>query len=198
MRGRSFFVAIAATLLLLWASVGAARAAILLATLSVEAAPAGADVLLQVEMTGREADERGSLFLVPAEALDATFPESVRCERIAGSTVLGDMTWHAAEIQFEGSSYPGFAGEARFTVPEAPLGDYYLAESREDEHTACFSFTSFAITGAPVPDTAMAGPKSPSRLVLATLLASTIGVVLRTVLPFRVRLAREGSPQDGR
>jgi hypothetical protein len=51
------------------------------------------------------------------------------------------------------------SSEARFTVPQVPAGDYYLAESRDDQYTVCFIFASFTVD-KPMPDTAMA-PHSP-------------------------------------
>jgi len=112
-------------------------------------------------MTGRLAGtEPGVLLLVPAD----TYDEPTRCEQLERATVLGDMTCREAQVEFQGSSYPGMVSEAPFTVPPVPAGDYYLAESWENPYTACFVYTSFTVTA---PDTAMARPTPPLLLVIA-------------------------------
>ena len=70
MHRRPFAIAVAAAGLLLATSAGSAFAAILLRTLSAEAAAPGAEVTLGIEMTGRQAGtEPGVLLLVSAENL---------------------------------------------------------------------------------------------------------------------------------
>ena len=168
MHRRGFAIAFAAASLLTAMSVGSASAAVVLTTLSAKAGAPGAEVTLGIEMTGRQAGtEAGVLFLVPVD----TFSEPTPCEQIDGATALGDMTWHAAQLTFEGGSYPGMASETRFTVPQTPDGAYYLAESWPDPYTRCFSYASFTVDSAlpntaTVPSGLAASPRARRRVAL--------------------------------
>jgi hypothetical protein len=160
---RQLVTAFVGAVLLLAASVGSALAAILIATLSAEAATPGAKVTLRIDMTGRAAGtEQGVLLLVPV----ASFREPTRCEQIEGAVALGDMTWRDAQVEFEGSAYPGMASETSFTVPQVSDGRYYLAESWPNQYTRCFTYASFSVNSA-LPDTATATPRPPLTTVIA-------------------------------
>lgn len=125
-RRRRVAIAFVGASVLLGTSVGNVLAAILLTTLSADAAPPGAEVTLRIDMTGRDAGtDPGVLLLVPV----ATFNEPTPCDQIQGATELGEMVWRASQVQFEGSFYPGMTTETRFTVPDVPDAQYYLAES---------------------------------------------------------------------
>ncbi len=178
---RGFAIAFAAASLLTAMSVGSASAAVVLTTLSAKAGAPGAEVTLGIEMTGRQAGtEAGVLFLVPVD----TFSEPTPCEQIDGATALGDMTWHAAQLTFEGGSYPGMASETRFTVPQTPDGAYYLAESWPDPYTRCFSYASFTVDSA-LPNTATVPSGLPPLPVLGGALLCVALVMARQLPPFR-------------
>lgn len=176
MHRRPFAIAVAAAALLLLGLAGNAFAAILLTTLSADAAPPGAQVTLGIEMTGRQPGTApGVLLLVPV----GTFDEPTPCEEIEGATVLGDTTWQASSVGLGGSTYPGMASETHFVVPQVPDGAYYLAETWADPYTRCFSFASFAVDSS-LPDTAVPPPSTmPFLPAVAGALVLVAGVVTR-------------------
>jgi len=136
-------------------SAGIALGAVQRAILSVEEAPGGAEVTIQVATTARGAQTRpGTLIIVPTAAFDAS-PSALQCEEIAGSAVVGEMTWQAGPVAFGDGVYDGFIGDAVFTVPDVPAGSYYLAESIAARGTGCHVFAAFDVTPGQLPDTAM-------------------------------------------
>lgn len=170
MNRRSLTAGVAASLVALATTAGVTLAAVQRATLSVEAGPPGTEVTLRVEMTARIAGtNEGLLLLVPVAAFEAA-PEAARCEAIDGSTKLAAMAWNAATVEFSGTSYAGLVGEAIFTVPDVPVGAYFLAESIDATGTGCHTFAAFSVTAAGLPDTAMADDKNVAAVGLALLL----------------------------
>lgn len=154
MHRRRGALALVAAGLLTAMKVARASAAVVIPTLSTKAAPPGAKVTLDVRMTGRQAGtETGVLFLVPVN----TYSERTPCDQIAGAVALGDMTWHAVELTFEGGTVSGMASQTRFTVPHVPDGAYYLAEGWP---SACFSYTPFTVDST-LPNTATMPPRLP-------------------------------------
>ena len=170
-----------ASILLLLASATSALAAFQNVRLSATSAPVGTEITGRIEISARgSTDDPSALFLVPQAALDAD--ASAQCDDMTGATTVGQLAWDEATIVFEGrgASYPGFVADVTFTVPDVPLGIYYLAESIESEGTGCFWFTQFGV-GVELPDTATEGPSSfPVAGVLLTAVAVlSIGLVRR-------------------
>jgi hypothetical protein len=166
-------------------AVGPSLAAVQRATLSLEAARPGDRVTLHVEATARLAGtDDGFLILVPEGALEQA-EEASHCEDIEGATLLGEMTWQAAMVEFAGVSYPGFVGDAQFIVPQVPDGAYYLAESIEATGTGCHVFASFTVNTSLVGDTAIrprGAPITPAAAA-AVLVALAIGAFRRVTRP---------------
>jgi hypothetical protein len=178
-------VGLVAGTLVAMVAVESSLAAVQRATLSLEAARPGDHVTLHVEATARFAGtDAGFLILVPEGALERA-AEATHCEDIDGATALGEMTWQAAMVEFAGVSYPGFVGDAQFTVPQVPDGAYNLAESIEATGTGCHVFASFTVTTSPLGDTAMEPPGAPitPTVVAAALVALAIGALRRVSRP---------------
>lgn len=154
MHRHSFMAGIVVSLAAFALTATVALAAVQRATLSVAAAPPGAEVTLRVDTTARIArTDEGLLLLVPVADFEAA-AAAARCEAIDGSTELAAMAWRAETVEFSGTSYPGFVGEATFIVPEVPAGTYSLAESSDARGTGCHIFAAFSVTAAALPDTA--------------------------------------------
>lgn len=152
---RSATTALFAAALLLAVSVGTALAAFQTVTLSAPAAPVGASVTVNVEISVRTGGYPTSeLYLVAQDAFEQS-PSDAFCGQIAGAIMVGDLSWQEATIEFQGQQYAGFVGEGGFTVPNTALGAYYLTESFDSEHAGpgCHRFTGFAVTSTSVPDT---------------------------------------------
>jgi hypothetical protein len=145
--------------------------------LSVTSAAVGDDVSVRIEISEREGTSNPSeLLLVDKVTFDASHG-APHCEEMEGASVVGEMTWQAATIEFQGASYPGFVGTGAFTVPDIPIGTYVLAETRIGiEGTGCHPFTSFNVG---IPDTAMSEPTSggAAAFVLLIVMAVAFGFV---------------------
>jgi hypothetical protein len=181
MRRRSAVIIVGLAALLLAGPVGYALGAILLHSLSREAAPPGATVTLTIRMTGRAAGtDPGVLVLVP----QGTYDEPSPCPRVDPSIAVADLEWHRTQLKFDGESYPGMESQTTFTVPDVMDGAYYLAETWPDQYTRCFTYASFTVDST-LPDSAMAPPRVPFVLLglMVLLGGSLLGkrVVARTV-----------------
>ena len=154
-RSRPIAAAVSAALLIGAMATGVVLGAVQRATLTVQAAPAGTTVTLNVETTTRlDGSRPGTLVIVPAHALDIS-PSGLDCDEIAGSVALGEMSWHTAAVAFGEGVYDGFVGTATFTVPAVPPGQYYLGETIAVLGNRCHTFAAFEVSTGQLPDTAM-------------------------------------------
>jgi hypothetical protein len=151
---RSLAVALLAAVGVLSVPAAPALAAFQVVTLSAHHGPAGAAIAMHVEISVRLGSSPSVLWLIGEQAIDGS-PQSSRCEDRPGATAVGELTWEASSVDFQGVEYPGFVAETWFTVPQVPPGPYVLAESISVESTGCHSFTSFEVTTGALPDTAM-------------------------------------------
>jgi hypothetical protein len=137
-------------------SVGAAHAlaAFQVVTLSAAAGPVGTPIAMHVEISGLLGSSPSVLWLIGEEAFEGS-PESSHCEDRPGAIAVGELTWEAAFVEFQGAEYRGFVGDTSFTVPRVPPGAYVLAQTIDAQGTGCHSFTSFEVTTGALPDTAM-------------------------------------------
>ena len=81
--------------------------------------------------------------------------------------VVGHLAWHAASVEFQGATYPGFIGEGSFTVPDVETGIYVLSGILDDPFTGCHVFAPFGV-GMDLPDTA-ADARGSMRMLLSIL-----------------------------
>lgn len=136
-------------------AAGTTRAAVQIVELSAQRVVPGTVVTMRIAITAREAGtEPGALFMIPSGTFGDS-PESLHCEDVGRAVKVGQTHWEAGTVEYQGTSYPGFAGEATFTVPELPVDTYRLAESIDALGTGCHVFTSIEVV-AELPDTAIA------------------------------------------
>lgn len=137
------------------ATAGTTMAAFQIVDMSATSGESGAGVAIRVDGSHRiGGSERSQLFLVPRKAYEAS-PEPARCDEIPGATVVGELQWEAATVEFQGKTYPGFVGTGSFTVPDVTTGIYVVAGVVDNPYTGCHVFAPFGV-GMDLPDTATA------------------------------------------
>lgn len=171
----AFVLAMGGTL----ATAGTTMAAFQVVHMSATSGEPGAEVAIRVHASGLiGGSEQSQLFLIPKNAYEAS-PEPARCDEIPGATVVGDLRWHAASVEFQGNTYPGFVGTGSFTVPDVETGIYVVSGIFDNPYTGCHVFAHFGV-GMDLPDTATTAP-GPSgsilRFVGFALLVASILVV---------------------
>jgi hypothetical protein len=175
--------ALLAAIGVLGATAGTSLAAFQIIDLSAHSGPVGADVAVRIQISTRVGTTNPSqLFLVDK----STYRESAHCDEIRGAVLLTGMTWHAATLEFQGATYPGFVADGAFRVPGVSVGPYLLAETLTGiRGTGCHVFAPFDVVP---PDTAMSRPR-PRGVVLAAMLGVIAVAVLAATLG-RQRLSR--------
>jgi hypothetical protein len=147
------------------ATAGTTMAAFQVVHMSATSGEPGAEVALRVDASVLiGGSEQSQLFLIPKNAHEAS-PEPARCDEIPGATVVGDLRWHAASVDFQGNTYPGFVGTGSFTVPDVETGVYVVSGILDDPYTGCHVFALFGV-GMDLPDTATTIP-GPSGSILS-------------------------------
>ena len=159
------------------ATAGPALAAFQVVRMSATSGDPGDNVTIRVEaslLIG--GSEQSQLFLIPKNAYDSR-SEPEKCDALPGAEVVGELTWDAGPVQFQGQTYAGFIGAGSFPVPAVPTGIYVVAGALDDPYTGCHVFAAFGV-GMDLPDTATATPGW-GRLVSFTGIAILIAGVLR-------------------
>ena len=167
----AFVLAMGGTL----ATAGTTMAAFQLVHLSATSGERGAIVTMRVDASHLiGGSQQSQVFLIPQNAHEAS-PEPDRCDEIPGATVVGDLRWHAASVEFQGNTYPGFVGTGSFTVPDVETGIYVVSGILDDPFTGCHVFALFGV-GMDLPDAAMAarGPFSILSFVGLALLGASV------------------------
>lgn len=192
------------------ATAGTAMAAFQIIEMSATSGEPGADVVMRVDASHLiGGSEQSQLFLIPRNAItvnrgvattrlpsgaigsrrgisaDEASPESARCDEIPGATVVGELRWHAASVEFQGNTYPGFVGTGSFTVPDVETGIYVVAGILDDPYTGCHVFALFGV-GMDLPDSATATP-GPSRSILSLV---GLALLVASILRARARVPR--------
>lgn len=173
-------------------TAGTTMAAFQIVQMSATSGEPGAEVAMRVDASGLfGGSEQSQLFLIPKNAYDAS-PEPARCDEIPGATVVGDLRWHAASVEFQGTTYPGFVGTGSFTVPDVETGIYVVSGILDipwppPSHTGCHVYAHFGV-GMDLPDSAMATP-GPSGSIL-----SFVGFALLIASVLLARYTRGSAP----
>jgi hypothetical protein len=146
------------------ATAGTTMAAFQIVDMSATSGQPGAVVTMRVDAShviGGSQDSQ--VFLIPQNAYEAS-PEPDRCDEIPGATLVGDLRWQAASVEFQGNTYPGFVGTGSFMVPDVETGIYVVSGILDDPYTGCHLYALFGV-GMDLPDTATAIP-GPSGSIL--------------------------------
>ena len=169
------------------ASAGTTMAAFQVVHMSVTSGEPGAGVTIRVDASHLiGGSEQSQLFLIPRDAYEAS-PEPDRCDEVGGATVVGDLRWHAATVEFQSSRYEGFVGTGSFTVPDVETGIYVISGTLDDPFTGCHVFAMFGV-GMALPNTATGTPGPPGSL------ASFVGVALLVGSVLLARTRRDHAP----
>ena len=162
----------------IFATAGTTVAAFQIVDMSATSGEPGDDVAIRVDASHLiGGSEQSQLFLIPRNAItinrgvtttrlpsgaigsrggisaNEASPESARCDEIPGATVVGELRWHAAPVEFQGNTYPGFVGTGSFTVPDVETGIYVVAGILDNQYTGCHVFALFGV-GMELPDSA--------------------------------------------
>ena len=136
-------------------ATSAALGAVQVVELSAQRVLPGTVVTLRVATTSSVVGGApGQLFMIPHGTWGDS-PDSLRCEEVGGAIVVGQIHWQIGTVEYQGTTYDGFEGEATFSVPSvaAPY-PYWLAESIDATGTGCHVFSSLEVV-TDLPDTAM-------------------------------------------
>ncbi|MDP9225024.1 MAG: hypothetical protein M3P18_14490 [Actinomycetota bacterium] len=176
------------------ATAGTTMAAFQIVHMSATSGELGAVVTMQVDASHLiGGSHQSQVFLIPQNAYEAS-PEPARCDEIPGATVVGDLRWHAASVEFQDNTYPGFVGTGSFTVPDVETGIYVVSGILDDPYTGCHVFALFGV-GMDLPDTAMADT-GPSGSILSLVGFALLGAsVLLARDTRRHRTPRRYPPQ---
>jgi len=146
------------------ATAGTTMAAFQIVDMSATSGEPGAEIAMRVDASQQIGGlDQSQLFLIPRNAFE-TSPEPGRCDEIQGATVVGDLQWQAASVEFQGKTYAGFVGTGSFTVPDVETGIYVVSGILDNPYTGCHSFALFGV-GMELPDTA-AATRGPSGSIL--------------------------------
>lgn len=147
-----------------FATAGTTMGAFQVVQMSATSGEPGAEVAMRVDASGLiGGSEQSQLFLIPKNAYEAN-PAPARCDEIPGATVVGELRWHAAPVEFQGNTYPGFVGTGSFTVPDVATGIYVVSGIYDSPNYRCHVFAHFGV-GMALPDTATTAP-GPSGSIL--------------------------------
>jgi len=169
-------------------TAGTTMAAFQIVNMSATSGEPGADIAIRVDASQLiGGSEQSQLFLIRKNAHEAS-PEPARCDEIPGASVVGDLRWRAASVEFQGNTYPGFVATGSFTVPDIETGIYVVAGILDDPYTGCHVFALFGV-GMDLPDSAAPGPGS-SLLSFVGFALLVAGLLLST----RHRVNRSNRP----
>jgi hypothetical protein len=162
------------------ASAGTTMAAFQIVNLSATSGEPGAVIAMRVDASHLiGGSEQSEVFLLPRNAYEGS-PEPTRCDDVPSATVVGELLWHDAPVEFEEKTYPGFVGNGSFTVPDVETGIYVVAGILDNRYTGCHVFSLFGV-GMQLPDTATAISELSVRMLSVVGLALLVVSVLLAV-----------------